>query len=277
MATPNRTLNTSVRITPKIQRTGDPHQLTIGPVPAKRKRPAICDWADLLYEFGVDAACQGVALQLVRYADRHGGCFPSIETLAERVQLKKRQCRRHLKTLARKGLIVPKRHGRGACNSYRLNGYGWGDDRPATNQEGSCTTPQEGSCTTPEGNHKKEYGSELRASAPDSSTVRTKIDGTRARPLNGAGEPLPEPSRERIQAAKEMFKVADKAFELSLVDGTASELRARMEATAPALKSSGEGCPQCGHDRLIGGSCDQCGHNIGIGFRMSPDWNMGGD
>ena len=125
---------------------------------------------------------------------------------------------------------------------------------------------------------RKEDGSELRASAPVCSTVRTdQEDGTQARPWKGAGEPLPEPSPEIQRKARETLAEADQAFELSLVDGTAAELRqSRVEAEAPILKPS-DGCPACGHDRMMGGSCEMCGHDIGIGFRMSADWNMGGD
>ena len=60
-------------------------QLTLGPAEAVTTKPAICDWADRLSEFGVDAACQGVALQLASYANRHGGCFPAVATLEDLV------------------------------------------------------------------------------------------------------------------------------------------------------------------------------------------------
>ena len=33
------------------------------------------------------------------------------------------------------------------------------------------------------------------------------------------------------------------------------------------------GCPQCGHDRLMGGSCDQCGYDDGTSFQPSADYN----
>ena len=36
-----------------------------------------------------------------------------------------------------------------------------------------------------------------------------------------------------------------------------------------------DGCPQCGHNRLMGGSCDQCGHDDGTGFQPSADYSNG--
>ena len=106
-----------------------PLQLTTGPSPVPRQRPAICEWADRLADAGVDAACQGVALQLASYANKHGGCFPTVAKLAKRVGLAERQCRRHLNTLARKGLIEIRRRALGHRNAYKLNGYGWNSDR----------------------------------------------------------------------------------------------------------------------------------------------------
>ena len=35
------------------------------------------------------------------------------------------------------------------------------------------------------------------------------------------------------------------------------------------------GCPQCGHDRLMGGSCDQCGYDDGTSFQPSADYSNG--
>ena len=148
-----------VNETHKINRVGAAQGLPIGSVLVPKQRPAICDWADRLYEFGVDAACQGVALQLASYANKHGGCFPSVATLAKRVGLAERQCRRHLKTLARKGLIETRRRGRGHTNTYRLHGYGWASDRPSATvqptHDRSCMTGLDRSCTTGEGNQKK--------------------------------------------------------------------------------------------------------------------------
>ena len=149
--------------TPKIQRTAEPKQLGLGPVPVSRQRPAMCDWADRLAEFDVDAACQGVAFQLASYASKHGGCFPSVATLAQRVKLGERQCRRHLRTLERKGLIQARRRGRGHTNAYQLHGYGWASsDRPSgtesASHDRSCTTghtSHDRSCTTGKGSTTK--------------------------------------------------------------------------------------------------------------------------
>ena len=36
------------------------------------------------------------------------------------------------------------------------------------------------------------------------------------------------------------------------------------------------GCPQCGHERMMGGSCHECGYDDQTGFRPSADCNKGG-
>ena len=77
----------------------------------------------------------------------------------------------------------------------------------------------------------------------------------------------------RIRAERE--RADDEAFEASLADRTARELRENTAASMPMLSSRVSlGCPACGHDRIMGGSCDQCGHDCGTGFRPSADWNM---
>ena len=149
--------------TPKIKCTADAQQLGLGPVPVPRQRPAMCDWADRLAEFDVDAACQGVAFQLASYASKNGGCFPSVATLAQRVKMGERQCRRHLRTLARKGLIQARRRGRGHTNAYQLHGYGWASsDRPSGTESASHDrsymtglTSHDRSCTTAKGSTTK--------------------------------------------------------------------------------------------------------------------------
>ena len=159
----NSTASLAAQESPKIQRTGDAQQLGLGPVPVSRQRPAMCDWADRLAEFDVDAACQGVAFQLASFASKNGGCFPSVATLAQRVKMGERQCRRHLRTLARKGLIQARRRGRGHTNAYQLHGYGWASsDRPSRTESAShdrsCTTghtSHDRSCTTAKGSTTK--------------------------------------------------------------------------------------------------------------------------
>ena len=43
----------------------------------------------------------------------------------------------------------------------------------------------------------------------------------------------------------------------------------------PPPTPTATGCPECGHDRIIGGSCDQCGYDDGTGFQPSADYNNG--
>ena len=79
MATPNRTLNTSVRKTPEIQSTGDPHQLTIGPVPARKPRPTIALLREALNAFNVRGTCRLVAFRGVHLLETGRIGVPSHE------------------------------------------------------------------------------------------------------------------------------------------------------------------------------------------------------
>ena len=52
------------------------------------------------------------------------------------------------------------------------------------------------------------------------------------------------------------------------------QLQQQREAKRPTLRRS-PGCPECGHNRLIGGSCHDCGYDDGTGFQPSADYNNG--
>ena len=47
------------------------------------------------------------------------------------------------------------------------------------------------------------------------------------------------------------------------------------KAKTPPPPTPAVGCPDCGHDRLMGGSCDQCGYDDGTHFSPNPDKNEG--
>ena len=271
MATPNRTLNTSVRKTPEIQRTGDPHQLTIGPVPARKPRPTIALLREALNAFNVRGTCRLVAFEVFTYWKPGGSVFLLMKTISEGIGIEPRIARRHLARLERIGIWVRVAR-KGQSNTYELR-------LPGGEVKTKCPllTPDRtirggGSYDPPEVTTQVD-GSELRASAPATSTVRTQIDGTQARPLTGAGEPLPESSTKRKAAAAAAIASFDATFDPIT---EAQRWAEAVEAVRPAV-SRVIGCPACGSDRLMGGSCDQCGHDIGSQFRASADWNMSGD
>ena len=51
--------------------------------------------------------------------------------------------------------------------------------------------------------------------------------------------------------------------------------RQEQRAKRTPAPSPANGCPDCGHDRLMGGSCDQCGYDDSTGLGPSPDFNGG--
>ena len=87
--------------------------------------------------------------------------------------------------------------------------------------------------------------------------------------------PLPEPTAEQVAAARATFKAIDATLDL---DRDISNLPRKGVGlpldTAPRHRG---GCPNCGHDRMMGGSCNECGHDSGDTFTPSADWNAGGD
>ena len=52
------------------------------------------------------------------------------------------------------------------------------------------------------------------------------------------------------------------------------ELQQLREAKRPTPRRS-PCCPQCGHNRIIGGSCHECGYDDGTGPQPSADYNIG--
>ena len=256
-----------------VQTQTNPHQLGFGPVPAIKPKPTIAQLRDAMNAFNIRGTCRLVAYELLTYWQPGGQVYPSVQTIADGLGKSPRVVQRHLLRLNRIGLWVRQarftKEGDHDSNLYELHlpGGGGGDAGVTRGGDAGVTLS----------NKKEVDESELRASASATRTVRTRIDGSKARPLEGAVSPIPKPSPDRQKKALKTLQAADEAFELSLVDGTAVELReSHVEPATPGLKWSG-GCPQCGHDRLMGGSCDMCGHDTGTGFRMSADWNGGGD
>ena len=54
-------------------------------------------------------------------------------------------------------------------------------------------------------------------------------------------------------------------------DRLRQEQRAKRTPPAP----SAVGCPDCGYDRMMGGSCEQCGYDDGTDFSPNPDYSHG--
>lgn len=71
---------------------------------------------------GLDAEPAYLLIALAYHHNPKHGCFPSQETLCARVRVEKRQLRRHLRTLTRRGLVKVQAWGR--RNRYELN-FDW--------------------------------------------------------------------------------------------------------------------------------------------------------
>ena len=215
MATTNRTLNTAVRKTPKIQRTGDPHQLTIGPVPARKPRPTIALLREALNAFNVRGTCRLVAFEVFTYWEPGGRVFPSVQTIADGLGRSPRVVQRHMSRLERVGIWVrltrsnntnlyelrlPKQATGGVLQDTGQPEYGEGGGDAGVTPRGdtSVTLSNKGS------------KSELQASVLLTPTVRTR---SQARPWTGAGSPLPESSADRKAAAAVAIAAFDAKFD----------------------------------------------------------------
>ena len=266
----NRTRIVSPQTSPKIQRTGEPQQLTTGPVPARKPRPQIALLREALDAFGVHGMCRLVAFEVFTYWEPGGSVFLLMKTISEGVGINRRIVRSHLARLERIG-IWTRGARKGQSNIYKFQLPGSvGKTEVSTSECGSYDPPPRivGSSIS---NHLSRR-SELRASAAATSTVRTEV-GSQARPLKGASSPLPEPSAKRQETAVAAIAAYDATFD-PIAEG--QRWAEAVEAKRPVVTRV-VGCPACGSDRLMGGSCEQCGHDTGSQFLASADWNMGGD
>ena len=93
--------------------------------------------------------------------------------------------------------------------------------------------------------------------------------------LAATKKPLPDPTPEQVAAARATFEAFDATMdverEILNLPKKGGGLPLNM---APRHRG---GCPNCGHDRMMGGSCNECGHEDGTEFRPSADFNAGGD
>ena len=191
--TPDRTSNLALSETPNTQRTGEPKQLTTGPVPARKPRPTIALLREALNAFHIKGTCRLVAFELLSYWQPGGQVYPSIQTIADGLGKSPRVVQRHMSRLERVGIWVRRarftERGDHDSNLYELRLYGGGGG------DAGVTTGGDTGVTL---SNKREVGeSELRASASTTTrTVRTQTDGSKARPVKGAVSPLPDPSPE---------------------------------------------------------------------------------
>lgn len=89
-----------------------------------------------------------IVLAALAYHDGPGGCYPSIQTVADYVNLHRATVTRHIRTMKKKGLLTSKRRGQ-KFNQYTIN-YGVPDVTPvATSEKRVNVTDTSPRCSTP--------------------------------------------------------------------------------------------------------------------------------
>ena len=96
----------AVQETPKIQRTAEPRQLGLGPVPAKRPKPTISQLAAVMDAFNIRGTARLVSYELLSYWEPGGKVFPLVKTIAGRIGKSERVVQRQLEHLERVGVWV---------------------------------------------------------------------------------------------------------------------------------------------------------------------------
>ena len=217
-------------------------------------------------------------------------CNATVEHIAERAMVSGRTVRRHVPALIERGLI------------YSENREG--GRKTAVWKISLVVSPRPGRADTVSDEIRdRTY---VQGRSPSRASARPCEKGvksgsrpvTTAAPLKGSPVPSPSPlivvpTPEQIEPYIEaMREVAQKITtrntepaqpssfnidpdieaRLAERDQLLHEQETRLPLPAPTPR---EGCSQCGHNRLMGGSCDQCGHDDGTGFQPSADYSNG--
>ena len=286
--------------------------LPTGPTGLTKQRPALAQLREALTAFHIGGVCRAVAYELLTYWSPGGTVFPSVKTLADGLGIKPRMLKYHLARLERVGLWVRIRR-KGQTNLYELHLPGEAQEGFSQPKGVQSVAPPPCNQLHPKWSEKGKRALPGRSATPSIiGVVRTAEPVTTAAPLKGSPAPSPSPltvlaTPEQIQTSIEaMREIVQRATEttsttedhpahqpssFNLDPDTEARLaeqdRLLHESTEafgfPAVGTIGPppkptgGCPQCGNQRLMGGSCDQCGHDDGTGFRPSADYNAGGD
>ena len=286
--------------------------LPTGPTGLTKQRPALAQLREALTAFHIGGVCRAVAYELLTYWSPGGDVFPSVKTLADDMGLKRRVVRHHIAHLERVGLWV--RIGRkGQTNLYGLHLPGEAQEGFVKPSPRHTRAAPPGTHVPPKWSEKGKRALPGRSATPSIiGVVRTSEPVAKAAPLKGSPAPSPSPlivlptaeqiephieaMREIVQRATETTSTTEdqpahqpSSFKLDpdtearmfeadrlLHESTEALGFPAVGSLAPPPKPTG-GCPQCGNQRLMGGSCDQCGHDDGTGFRPSADYNAGGD
>ena len=99
--------------------------------------------------------------------------------------------------------------------------------------------------------------------------IRGSNPVTTAAPMKGS----PAPSLSPLTVLSSFNLDTDLEARFVEQDRLLHEREAQIHRPPPTPTATG--CPECGHDRIIGGSCDQCGYDDGTGFQPSADYNNG--
>ena len=287
--------------------------LPTGPTGLTKQRPALAQLREALTAFHIGGVCRAVAYELMTYWSPGGTVFPSVRTLALGLDIEPRTVRRHVAHLERVGLWVRNGRRKGRSNLYGLHLPGEAQEGFARPDPGHHDPGYPGHQDPPKWSEKGKRALPGRSATPSIiGVVRTSEPVAKAAPLKGSPasspgplivlptaeqiEPHIEAMREIVQRATETTSTTEdqpahqpSSFKLDpdtearmfeadrlLHESTEALGFPAVGSLAPPPKPTG-GCPQCGNQRLMGGSCDQCGHDDGTGFRPSADYNAGGD
>ena len=237
-------------------------------------------------------------------------CYATVEHVAERAKVSARTVQRHIPALIERGriyaetrvggrtpavwkVILPDELMGPGVTACHPRGDSMSDDiRDRTFFPGRAAKPQ----ARPGGKGVKSGSSPVTTAAPLKGSPAPSPSPLIVLPTAEQIEPHIEAMREIVQRATETTSTtedqpAHQPSSFKLDPDTEARMfeadRLLHESTEalgfPAVGSLGPppkptgGCPQCGNQRLMGGSCDQCGHDDGTGFRPSADYNAGGD
>ena len=258
-------------------------------------------------EFGrYDATLRDIWMAFAYFASLSDGrtCYATVEHVAEKARRSGRTVRRHVPALMARGLVQCSARQGGHTPSR------WSVVIPADVRAGRTGCPGRADTVSANirDTGKRERARPLQGRRANSNVrvVRTKTPWkppvTTAAPMKGSPVPSippltvvarPDQAQQHIDAMREIVQRTTAKDTSSTTEASTFNLDPDLEARMveqDRLHHEGEkgvalsldthptyrggvtgGDPNCGHDRMMGGSCDQCGYDDGTGFRPSAD------
>ena len=224
-------------------------------------------------------------------------CYATVEHIAERAKVSGRTVQRHILALAHRDLLYAE---------TRVGGHTPTVWKVLIREEapggpGVTRCHPRGDSVSPDIRNRSSY-----RAAPLKGQARPCVNGvirgsnpvTTAAPMKGSPAPslspltvlaTPDQIQPHIEAMRQIAQTTTSPTEPAQLSSfnLDTDLEARFveqdrllhereaQIHRPPPTPTATGCPECGHDRIIGGSCDQCGYDDGTGFQPSADYNNG--